>query len=115
MIGVDLIVLQVFISLGVPDAASFVAVLAFAIGLPLLAAFIYIINDPTIDYASVISSRKPLGWLLLICLMIGFLASLIGLSAAFWHMSWIAGIIFLVSGGIAAIAVLLGLNNVSGA
>jgi len=100
MITLATIVLQAFISAGLPDVASFISVLAFALVLPIMGACIFVLNDPKLDrnkvshfFATLMTWTPPIG-----CLFI-----FIGLVAALWHLSWIMGVVSLISGLVAAV------------
>jgi hypothetical protein len=100
MSGLALIVMQAFISVGLPDGASFISVLAFALVLPIVGVCLYIINDPVIDLYKI---GKPFKTIVSMTLPIGCIFIFIGLVAALWHLSWIMGVISLISGVVATI------------
>ena len=98
MIALALIVLQAFISAGLSDVASFISVLVFALVLPILGVCLFVLNDPKLDSNKVSDFFKKLVFW---ALPIGCLFIFVGLVAAFWHLSWIMGVVSLISGLVA--------------
>ena len=95
---VAIIVLQAFISAGLSDTASFISVLAIALVLPIMGVCIFVSRDPKLDHNKISPFFKRLvNW----TLPIGCLFIFIGLAAAFWHLSWITGVVSLISGLVA--------------
>ncbi|WP_157245932.1 hypothetical protein [Nonomuraea typhae] len=97
-IAIGIVLVQPFLTVSDLDAAALVCVLSFSVAIPLLAVLTminqlrkthqFLGSTPLINFA------KGLGQA----------ASVVGVVAAFWHMSWIAGVVLLVSGGFAVIA-----------
>lgn len=97
LIGFSLIIVQAFIATGLTDPASYISVIASAIAIPLMAAFVF-------QYRREMSSiplRLPPSVVIAYCG--GIVVDLIGIDAAFWHISWIAGLLSIVSGGVALV------------
>ncbi len=94
LIGVSLLVLQVFLYTGLSDLSVTVSVIAFAVAIPMLAIFVL-----TITVAGPMPDSKRLDLLF----YTGILAAAIGVAASFFHVSPLAGIIFVVSGIISVI------------
>jgi uncharacterized membrane protein len=92
LIGISLIILQDFISSGALDLSALISVIAFAVAVPLLAMGI-LIDDITKPHQSINLSMDYN-----IVFFGGLGGAIVGAAAAFWHISWIAGIVFLVSG-----------------
>ena len=92
LIGISLIVLQVFIGLGKLDMPALISVLAFATAVPLLSGMLvtnfierrYQYSSPRSRIVKVVENSFYLG----------ILIDLVGIAAAFWHLSLIAGIVF---------------------
>jgi hypothetical protein len=87
LIATSLVILQVLISLSKLDIVGFISVLAFAESIPLLSGKL-LLNffrrlpkkpDMTIGIGGFYA--------------IGPIAAIVGISAAFWHVSWIAGVV----------------------
>lgn len=101
LIVVSLVFLQTMLSLGSLDLPAFISAIAFSIGLPLLAG-ILVINAVESKYPYG-SPRKDFSRGVHALFAVGVLATLIGMGAAFWHMSWVIGLTFIVVLTVAAI------------
>lgn len=97
LIAFSLILVQAFITTGLTDIASYISVIAFAIAIPSLAVFVWCYNDV------VTSARLALPPRVLLLFLGSIFVDIIGVAAAFWHISWIAGLLLLVSGVVALI------------
>ena len=86
-VAVSLFILQAFIPLGLVDIPVTVSVLAFAATLPVNVLFVLLTN---VDAHINKSAHHYIGWATVI-------GTLIGIDAAFWHFSWIVGVVFSVS------------------
>ena len=93
-IGISLLLIQAFVSLTTLDLPLLIALFALAIALPLLAACIILNN---ILWVVKYGSRSR--WILFIK-QISPICAIIGIIAVFWHLSWISGVLFSISGGI---------------
>jgi hypothetical protein len=98
LIAISLILTQVFVASGVFNSANaldipaLICVLAFAFAIPpLVASFVIVFRIEARKY--VVKPGKGF-WILYI---VGVVSVYIGIVAAFWHVIWIAGVIFLVS------------------
>lgn len=92
LIAIGAIILQPFLTASSLNWSALTAVIAFAVGLPHLAILLLIDDWP-------ISDRYPTSGLLpQIAKNVGIGSACIGVVAAFWHISWIAGVVVLVSG-----------------
>jgi hypothetical protein len=102
--------MQAFISLPVLDPAAFIALLAFAIALPILVGCIYIDQVETQNKKRNLSSREqatlnrfrkwvkaPTEERMLALFAVGEYFAFGGIIAAFWHASWIIGLALLIS------------------
>ena len=94
LIAISLIILQDFIGLGKLDPSALVSVVAFAAAIPLLSGMLVAnviqsryLYSPTLSRAPRVVESS---------FYLGILVDLIGISAAFWHASLIAGIVFIV-------------------
>jgi hypothetical protein len=100
LIGVSLIILQGFLSLSRLDQAAFISVLTLALAIPILAYKILadtlrVRKHNTISHLShrhTHSLKTPYPELFLFSL--GILLTIIGISAAFWHIHWIPALMF---------------------
>ena len=126
IIGVSLIIVQVFISTGLSDIPEFISMFAFAVAIPTLGCMVYVRiverrkvsrlleraqnlysdapNQPRLRAQSDVITRQmmvfypsSLTTISEITFFVGFLADVVGIIAAFWHLSWILGTVFLVT------------------
>jgi hypothetical protein len=95
LILVSFIILQDFLDLGTSDPAVLISELAFSVALPLLSATLVL---------DVVEQRYPYGprhavvtWIVHAAFVVGILAALTGVGAAFWHPARITGVTFLCS------------------
>ena len=88
-------VMQPFLALPDPDLSASIAVVSFAIALPLLVALLLVNQHEVFRHQQArlrrLSVAKALGQGL----------AVIGIAAALWHVLWIAGVALLVSGLVA--------------
>lgn len=101
LIAIGLVMLQAFIALTSLDSAEFISVLAFAIAIPLLTGRIlqnFLVKLSKKDRVALGCSNTY---------YLGTLAALVGIGAAFWHVSYVAGIVFISSSFVAFAAFLL--------
>jgi amino acid transporter len=90
-----LVVVQPFLSTSSLDLAAMVCVIAFAVSIPLLAALL-VLNRQEAYRQRVTKSR-----LVSVAKAVAQGSAFVGLTAAFWHISMAAGIVFLLVGFIA--------------
>ena len=90
LIAISLIILQDWISVGIHDPASLVSLIAFAVSLPILVLDLLLthILPARRFHEEIVKSLN------LVRNMIGLSFAFIGIAAAMWHASWIAGVIF---------------------
>lgn len=114
LIAIILVILQVWISSGVHDPASLISLIAFSISLPMLAFNLLITHNSLLfskidryldDYSEETFDPpfKPIKTKKMHIFIhtnktIGMILAAIGILAAIWHASWIAGLIFLIIG-----------------
>ncbi len=90
LVAFSLIIVQAFISAEIEDAAELISVVSFAIAIPLLVMFIFVYSHGTFPIqTTTLASALYVG---------GLFIDICGLDAAFWHVSWIAGLLFIMSG-----------------
>ncbi|MFD9943577.1 hypothetical protein ACFWYW_05755 [Nonomuraea sp. NPDC059023] len=97
-IAIGIVLVQPFLTVAELDVAALVCVLSFSVAIPLLAV-LTMINQLRKTHRFLGSTP-----LLNIAKSVGPLTSCVGVVAAFWHMSWIAGLVLLASGTVAVIA-----------
>jgi hypothetical protein len=98
LIGVGLLVVQPFLTAQSLDLAATVAVVAYSVAIPLLAALILVNRQESFR------GRRTRSILVSMAQAVAQGAACIGLIAAFWHINWIAGVCVMVS-GLAAIGI----------
>lgn len=86
--GIGLVIIQAFIPLGMIDVPVSISILAFALSIPLLGA--YTLSVTTLSKYSERKVANILFWP-------GVIGAGVGITTAFWHASWIAGVTFLAS------------------
>ncbi|WP_068030699.1 hypothetical protein [Nocardia mexicana] len=92
LIAIGTVVIQPFLTSGPLDLTAMIAVISFAIGLPHLAVMVLIEDWPAPDI------YPKLSWMPTMAKSLGLSGSTAGVVAAFWHISWIAGVAVLASG-----------------
>ncbi|MFI6292281.1 hypothetical protein ACIBEJ_11900 [Nonomuraea sp. NPDC050790] len=97
-IAIGIVLVQPFLTVADLTVAALVCVLSFSVAIPLLAV-LTMVNQLRKTHRFTGSTR-----LLNLARGLAPLAACIGVVAAFWHMSWIAGVVLLVSGTVAVIA-----------
>lgn len=106
LIGIGTIVIQPFLTDRPTEPAAVVCVIAFAVAIPLLAALILISQQETFrgrgSNSRLVDAAKG----------IALLAAITGLVAGFWHMSWVAGLLVLISTIVAMIVYAIGYQRV---
>ena len=95
LIGIAVVMVQPFLAAGAHDTAARVSVVAFSVAIPLLAALVLVNRQETFR------GRRTTSVIVMIAQSIGQLAALVGIVAGFWHITWVAGVTFLVVGVVA--------------
>ena len=94
LLAVSLIVFQDIISSGISDVPEHISLIAFCIALPILAgtAFLRKWENESEYWDNTNPKWYKFSY---ICSFTGFVCSIIGINAAIYHASWIAGLVFL--------------------
>ncbi len=92
LIGISVVILQALISNKAYDPPAVIALLAFAIALPMMAVLVML----NVVLASYRYTSFP--WYITVAYFIGEGSAAVGVVAAFWHVSWVAGVLVVVSG-----------------
>jgi hypothetical protein len=93
LVAFSLIIVQAFISTKIEDAAEWISVVSIAIAIPILVVFVFLYStNPLPIQATTFAGMLYFG---------GVFIDICGLDAAFWHVSRIAGLLFMVSGSLA--------------
>jgi hypothetical protein len=95
LIGVAALMVQPFLAGPTLDTAARISVIAFAVAIPLLAALILV------NRQEVFRRRQTTSVIVTIAQVIAQGAAFVGLVAGFWHITWVAGLTFLVTGFVA--------------
>jgi hypothetical protein len=101
-------VMQPFLALPDPDLSASIAVVSFAIALPLLVALL-LVNPHEVFRHQQARLRR-----LSVAKALGQGLAVIGIAAALWHVLWIAGVALLVSGLVALGVHSAGFSRVEG-
>lgn len=92
LIGIGIVILQALLPSISLDLPSLISILSFAVAIPLLATAV-LINHAQASYRY---ATYP--WYFSTIIILGEGGSFLGVLAAFWHLSWIAAVILLISG-----------------
>jgi hypothetical protein len=93
LIALILVVLQAVLGLDKADIWITISVVSFALALPPLGGMLVVnLAEERYPYAQPRSTSARLSILLFV---IGVIATFIGMVTAFWHISWLAAVIFL--------------------
>jgi hypothetical protein len=93
--GVGLVVVQPFLTETSLDPSAMVCVIAFAVSIPLLGALL------VLNWQEEFRRRASKSPFVEVAKSVAQGSAFVGITAAFWHMSIIAGIVFLVMGFVA--------------
>ena len=91
LIGVAVVMVQPFLAAMTLDTSARVSVIAFAVAIPLLAALVLVNRQETFR------GRRSPSVSVTVAQSVAQLAALIGIAAGFWHITWVAGVAFLVA------------------
>ena len=95
LIAVAVVMVQGFLEASSLDASARVGTIAFAVAIPLLAALVLI------NRQEAFRGRRTTSVSVTLAQVIAQLAAFVGIAAAFWHITWVAGVTFLVAGIVA--------------
>ena len=95
LIAIAVVMVQGFLEASSLDAPAKVSIIAFAVAIPLLAALVLV------NRQEAFRGRRTTSVSVTLARVIAQLAALIGLVAAFWDITWVAGVTFLVASSIA--------------
>jgi hypothetical protein len=88
LIAISLIIMQDWIATGIPDRASLISLITFAVAIPMLASDLLILQMPKTYYGKLYFIANHL---------MGMILAFVGVGAAIFHVSLAAGIVFLIS------------------
>lgn len=95
LIAVAVLMVSGFIGASSLDTSARVSTIAFAVATPLLAALVLI------NRQEAFRGRRSTSLSVTLAQVIAQLAAFVGLVAAFWNVTWVAGVTFLVAGLVA--------------
>lgn len=95
LIAIAVVMLQGFLEASSLDTPAKVGTIAFAVAIPLLAALVLV------NLQEVFRGRRTRSASVTLARVIAQLAAFVGLVAAFWDITWVAGVTFLVASLIA--------------
>lgn len=95
LIGLGVVLVQPYLAAGDPPLAGLIAVVAFAVAIPLLAMLMLLASQEAYRHRA--SRSAGVG----VARAVAMGAACIGTVAAFWQISWIAGVAIVVSGAVA--------------
>jgi hypothetical protein len=95
LIGVAVLVVQSFLVATTLDISARISIVSFALAIPLLAALV-LVNQQETFRSRLTTSRS-----VKVAQVVAQLAAFVGLVAAFWHITWVAGVTFLVAAFVA--------------
>lgn len=90
--GAGLVVVQPFLTESALDPSAMVCVIAFAVSIPLLAALLVLNRQEEFRHRA---SKSPF---VVVAKAVAQGSAFVGITAAFWHISIVAGIVFLAVG-----------------
>jgi cation transport ATPase len=91
LILIGLYMVQPFLVAPSLDVSAAISVIAFAVAIPLLAAL------AMVNRQEAFRGRRAASVSVNVALSIAQLAALVGIVAGFWHITWVAGVTFLVA------------------
>ena len=92
LIGISVVIMQALIAINATDPAAVIALLAFAIALPMMGMLV-MLNVLLVRYRY---ASFPV--YITVAYVMGEGSAVVGVVAAFWHVSWVAGVLIVVSG-----------------
>jgi len=92
LIGIAVVMVQPLIAAPSLDASAKISVVAFSVAIPLLAALVMV------NRQEVFRRRRTPSVSVTIAQVLAQMAAFVGIVAGFWHIYWIAGVVFLAAG-----------------
>ncbi len=91
LIGISVVIVQALIAIKATDPPAVIAILAFAIALPMMGALVMI--------NTVLARHRYASFpgYLTLAYFVGEGSAAVGVVAAFWHLSWIGGVLIVAS------------------
>ena len=95
LIGVAVLMVQPFLAAPTIDATARISIIAFAVAIPLLAGLVMV------NWQEEFRGRRSTSITVTVAQSMAQLAAVTGIVAGFWHVTWVAGVTFLVAGIVA--------------
>src|SRR5262245_22606268 len=95
LIGIAAIMVQPFLAAPTLDASGGVSIIAFSVAIPLLAGLVMV------NWQETFRGRPSTSVSVSVAKGVGQAAAVTGIAAGFWHITWVAGVTFLVTGFVA--------------
>jgi hypothetical protein len=95
LIGIAVVMVQPFLIATTLDTSARICIIAFAVAIPLLSALIMVNRQETFR------GRTTTSLSVTVARSIAQLAALVGIVAGFWHITWVAGVAFLLTAVVA--------------
>ncbi len=95
LIGVAVLMVQPFLAAPSLDASARVSIIAFSVAIPLLAGLVMV------NWQETLRGRRTTSVSVTVAQSIAQAAAVTGIAAGFWHVTWVAGVTFLVTGFVA--------------
>jgi len=92
LLAVSVILLQDFITTGITDTPVFISAVALSLSIPILSGVIVALQWEVDVQFSMYGADPPR-----IGAVAGSIIITVGVGAAFWHLSWIVGVLFIVA------------------
>ncbi len=97
LIGIAVVMVQPFLAARSLDTSAKASVIAFSVAIPLLAALVMV------NRQEMFRRRRTPSVSVTIAQVVGQGAAFVGIVAGFWHLDWIAGVVFLAAGLVGAL------------
>jgi cation transport ATPase len=97
LIGIAMVMIQAFLAAASLDISAMICVVAFSVSVPLLGALVMV------NRQEAFRRRRTPSASVTITKVVAQLAAFIGIAAGFWHVTWVAGVAFLVAGFVAVL------------
>jgi len=95
LIGIAVVMVQPFLIATSLDTSATICIVAFSVAIPLLAALVLV------NRQEVFRGRRTPSVTVTVTQAIAQLAAFVGIVAGFWHITWVAGVVMLVTGLVA--------------
>lgn len=108
LIGVGVLMMQPFLTASLLDTPANISVIAFSVAIPLLAALVLV------NHQEAFRGRLTPSIIVTITRVVAQTLAFGGLVAAFWHISWVAGVGMLAGGIVAMFVHSAGITRLEG-